>query len=218
MNKKASQINHLAYADDIVIFCGGKTRSIKAVIKVIQRYEKSSGLKVNGDKSFFVIAPKTANYRINRMRQATGFLEKQFPFNYLGCPIYIGCRKIEYFDGLVTKIVNRLSVYTLATMDPPKATFKLIEKHLQRFFWGSTSEKKTNTIGGLGRICAKPKRKVALGLKDYKRSATPLPPKDGGISEPINPHGLNSCILSTVLIYIQWLGKEHMDSPIVGEK
>lgn len=64
---------------------------------------------MNGKKSFFIHGSKTSIYRINRIRQATGFIEKVFPFNYLGCPIYIGKKRIAYFDGLVTKIVQKIS-------------------------------------------------------------------------------------------------------------
>lgn len=47
------RINHLAYADDIVIFCSGGSTSVKLVMKVISSYERSSDQLVNRDKSYF---------------------------------------------------------------------------------------------------------------------------------------------------------------------
>lgn len=94
-----------------------------------------------------------------------GVMEKNFPFNYLDCPIYIGRKKLEYFDGMLTKVAKRLNgwqgkmlsyggrvvliksilhslpLYTLSAMSPPKGTFNLLKKYLARFFWGSTSDK-----------------------------------------------------------------------------
>lgn len=83
-------INHMAYADDILIFSNGNNRSIGLIIKQIRRYEQSSGQQVNNNKSYFLTAPKTAATRINRMMACTEFIEKEFSFIYLGCPAYVG--------------------------------------------------------------------------------------------------------------------------------
>lgn len=88
MNHNGRIINHLAYADDIVIFNGGDNKTIKLIKYQIRRYEKTSGQKVNNNKSFFITARNTAPQRINRMRRMTGYMDKKFPFTYLGCPIY----------------------------------------------------------------------------------------------------------------------------------
>ncbi|XP_060202972.1 uncharacterized protein LOC132631414 [Lycium barbarum] len=144
MSERGPQINHLAYADDIVIFSAGKSKVIKLIMKQIRAYERSSGQKVNDDKSFFCTHQKTSNSRINRIIDRTGFRHKQFPFNYLGCPLFVGRKKIEYFDDLVSRITRKLSgwsgkclsyggkvtliksvlqaipTYTLAALTPPK--------------------------------------------------------------------------------------------------
>ncbi|WMV19606.1 hypothetical protein MTR67_012991 [Solanum verrucosum] len=91
--------------DDIVIFSSGRTKSIKLVMKQIKKYELSSGQKVNSEKNFFLTAPKATATRINKMRNSLGFMDKKFPFTYLGCPIYVGRKKIEYFDIMV-KLLN----------------------------------------------------------------------------------------------------------------
>ncbi|XP_019263971.1 PREDICTED: uncharacterized protein LOC109241667 [Nicotiana attenuata] len=111
MNKRGPQINHLAYVDDIVIFCGGNSKTVNLVIKEIRKYEKASGQLVNKDKGFFLTGPKASAYRINRLRDCTVFMDKSFPFTYLGCPIYIGKKKSCFFDNMVTKVVKRLNVW-----------------------------------------------------------------------------------------------------------
>lgn len=119
---------------------------------------------MNDNKSFFLSGPKTGNYRINRLRECTSFMDKKFSFNYLGCPIYIGRKKICYFDSLVTKVIKRLSSwqgkllynggkmillrsvvqsftsYILSAICPPKATIELLEIHFVKFLWGSIND------------------------------------------------------------------------------
>lgn len=83
---------------------------------------------------------------------------------HLECLIYIGKKKTCYFDNMVIKVVKMMNgwqgktlshggrmvliksvfqslpTYTLTTLNPPKNTMLLIEKHIIRFFWGSTFE------------------------------------------------------------------------------
>ncbi|XP_060190336.1 uncharacterized protein LOC132619448 [Lycium barbarum] len=102
-------INHLAYANDIVIFCGGNNKSIKLIKHQIKRYENASGQKVNNNKSFFITAPNTSVYRTNRIRKVSGFMDKPFPFTYLGRPIYYGRKNSHLFDDMLSKIVKKLN-------------------------------------------------------------------------------------------------------------
>ncbi|XP_019225765.1 PREDICTED: uncharacterized protein LOC109207323 [Nicotiana attenuata] len=109
MPTRGPQINHLAYAYDIVIFTAGNNKSIKLIMNNIKNYGKASEQKLNVDKCFFVTAPNTKAGRINRIRRTTGFMDKQFPFKYLGYPIYTGRKKICYFEEMVAKIVKKIS-------------------------------------------------------------------------------------------------------------
>lgn len=51
MPKWSSNLNHLAYADDITIFSSSNNYSLEKIIPTLQEYEKDSGQKVNKDKS-----------------------------------------------------------------------------------------------------------------------------------------------------------------------
>ncbi|XP_070004648.1 uncharacterized protein [Nicotiana sylvestris] len=103
------KINHLAYPDGIIIFCSGSSNSIKLVMNVIDNYERSSGQMVNRDKSYFLTAPNTTATRINGIRKCSGFMDKNFLFTYLGCPLYVDRKKIVFFDNMISKIVKRLN-------------------------------------------------------------------------------------------------------------
>ncbi|XP_075084982.1 uncharacterized protein LOC142168225 [Nicotiana tabacum] len=169
MDHRGPIINHLAYADDIVIFCGGNNMTIKLIKKVIDKYEKDSGQKVNSDKNFFITSPHHCAIRINRIRNANGYMDKSFPFSYLVCPIYYGRKTSNLFDGMLSKIIKNLngwqanmlssggriilikhvlqslSTYIMSAMNPLKGITKLMEKHFANFFWGTNDDE-----GGAG--------------------------------------------------------------------
>lgn len=60
MNLKGPVLNHLAYADDVVIFMDGNNISLKLVMTELKRYEEVSGQMVNQGKSFFLNDPKAS--------------------------------------------------------------------------------------------------------------------------------------------------------------
>lgn len=180
-------INHLAYTYDIIIFGGGNNRSINLIHKQVRRYEKASGQKVNKDKNFFITAPNTAPNRINRMREASGYMDKNFPFNYLECPIYSGTKRISYFDGMLAKIMKKLNgwqrkmlsyggrtilikhvlhslpIYILSAMNPPKGIFKLMERHFTNFLWSSSDGKNKYHWESWIKLCI-PKYEGGVGI------------------------------------------------------
>nr|XP_016436823.1 PREDICTED: uncharacterized protein LOC107762942 [Nicotiana tabacum] len=188
MDSRGPMINHLAYADDIVIFCGGNNMTLKLIKKVIDMYGKASGQKVNNDKSFFITAPHTCAARINRIRNATGYMDKSFPFTYLGCPIYFGRKTSNLFDGMLSKVVKKLNgwqanmmssggrmilikhvlqslpTYILSAMNPPKGITKLMEKHFANFFWGTNEGKNKYHWSSWNNLCL-PKEEGGAGVK-----------------------------------------------------
>ncbi|XP_060198172.1 uncharacterized protein LOC132627088 [Lycium barbarum] len=188
MHKNGPQIVDLAYADDIVIFSSGNSKSIKLIMNLIKKYETVSGQMVNKDKSFFLTDPKTCAYRINRIRVKTGFLDKNFPFTYLGCPIYIGKKRLSYFDNMLAKIIKRLNawqgnmlscggrqvlitsviqslpIYMLSAINPPKGTLELIEKHIVNFFWGAINGKNKYHWTSWEKLCF-PKNEAGIGIR-----------------------------------------------------
>lgn len=79
MSNRGPKINHLAYADDLVIFSVGNKKTIKQVMKQIKLYENASGQKLNTNKSFFTTASNAKADKINRIREKIGFMNKEFP-------------------------------------------------------------------------------------------------------------------------------------------
>ncbi|KAG5630180.1 hypothetical protein H5410_001897 [Solanum commersonii] len=61
---------------------------------VLRDYERISGQTVNKSKGSFYLHDKTPLIMAISMRRLTGIRQGNFPFKYLGCPIYYG-RKLK---------------------------------------------------------------------------------------------------------------------------
>lgn len=54
MNPRGPRVNHLSYADDMVLFTSGDKKSVKMVMNVLERYQDASGQEINREKTFFL--------------------------------------------------------------------------------------------------------------------------------------------------------------------
>lgn len=134
--------------------------------KVISGYERVSGQMVNKDKSFFYVHEKSPLVISMRLIKLNGLNIGNFPFIYLGCPIFYGRKKSSFFKGLLNKISNRIgswhnkflsyggkytlinymlasiSIYLHSMMSPPKNVLDQIHILFASFFWSKAKEGK----------------------------------------------------------------------------
>ncbi|XP_019166699.1 PREDICTED: uncharacterized protein LOC109162453 [Ipomoea nil] len=158
-------INHLSFADDMIIFTSGKGGALSEVMKTLECYEKQSGQFVNKNKSGFYMHPKVRGEVIQRVKKTTKCQHREFPFTYLGCPIYLGRKRVHLFSSLIDRISARckgwqsrllspggkavlikselqaLPMYIFSAINPPKAVIKQIERIFADFFWGKVDGK-----------------------------------------------------------------------------
>nr|XP_016483420.1 PREDICTED: uncharacterized protein LOC107804102 [Nicotiana tabacum] len=128
-------------------------------------YEESSGHKINKDKSHFMTSSGAFQSAIRRIKAETGFSGREYPLTYLGCPLYIGRKRIIHYNNLTTKIVGRIKgwhgkmlsyggratlikhmlqsilIHLLSVVSPPKTVMKHIEKLAANFLWGLEKDK-----------------------------------------------------------------------------
>ncbi|KAL3377123.1 hypothetical protein AABB24_003501 [Solanum stoloniferum] len=188
MHKRGPQINHLSYADDLVLLTSGDKYSIKLIMKLLYKYQLASGQEVNRDKSFFLTHHKTDNLFNRRIKRWTGFTQSSFPFNYLGCPIYTGAKKICYFSDISKKILNKIAgwqgrllssggkaviikhilqsqtLHIFASLMPPSTVIKEIEMQFANFFWGQRDGKNSYHWASWKNMCF-PTKEGGLGFK-----------------------------------------------------
>lgn len=87
---------HLFYADDVLLFTNGSSRTLHNLMSLLKAYEQSSGQRMNLSKSPFYIGAR-AKHQVTTIATFTGFNHHQFPFMYLGLPVYDGRMKVIYY-------------------------------------------------------------------------------------------------------------------------
>ncbi|WMV30187.1 hypothetical protein MTR67_023572 [Solanum verrucosum] len=107
MEPKGPQINHLRFADDVIIFAATDIHSLKLIMDKLGEYEHTSGQLINREKSNFMIPDHTHQDIINTIQEVTNFSQKISPITYPGYPLYIGRQRISYYSYLVEKISKR---------------------------------------------------------------------------------------------------------------
>ncbi|XP_060183329.1 uncharacterized protein LOC132613329 [Lycium barbarum] len=163
IQSQGPQITHLAYADDVIIFSSENHRSIELVLQQLWFYEKCSGQKINVNKSCFLVAPNTNDSVVQSLKVFTGFKHSVFPITYLGCPLYVGRKKIAFFNEVVSKIVRKSNGWQ-AVVDPPKIVIRQIESYLASFFWGSSNGKQRYHWSSWDKLCF-PTKEGVLGFR-----------------------------------------------------
>uniref|UniRef100_A0A1U7VHC3 Uncharacterized protein LOC104213858 n=1 Tax=Nicotiana sylvestris TaxID=4096 RepID=A0A1U7VHC3_NICSY len=110
MPKWSPKINHLAYADDMIIFSSSDETSLMLIMQVMNAYEAASGQLVNKTKSAVYLHHLTDMEVVSKVERITGIHRNDFPIIYLGCPIFYARRKLEYYQPLITKFFWSSSV------------------------------------------------------------------------------------------------------------
>jgi len=109
MEMRAPQINHLSFADDIIIFTSERKHSLKLIMKTLAIYEQTSGQLINKAKSHFLLPSNAFRTTSDIIKKYTGFHQKEAPITYLGCLLFISRPRIIYFSEMVNKVVNRIT-------------------------------------------------------------------------------------------------------------
>lgn len=186
--KWSDNINHLSYADDTILFCSGKLYSIKSMMKVLRGYEKLSGQMVNLEKSLFYLHKEVPTFVAAQIRRMTGIRQGNFPFTYLGCPIFYGRKRKSHFEELTKKVMRRLAtwqnkllsfggrfilinnvlqsilVYLLSAMNLSIKVINQLHKIIAKFYWGNTAGAKNKHWVSWEGMCY-PKEKGGLGFR-----------------------------------------------------
>ncbi|KAG5580297.1 hypothetical protein H5410_050924 [Solanum commersonii] len=74
-----------------------------------EQNNKTSGQRINSDKSHFMVHNSAFNSTVDRIKRITGFKQREGPLTYLGCPLFVGRPRIIYFSDLINKVLCRIT-------------------------------------------------------------------------------------------------------------
>ena len=181
-------LNHLCFADDVLLFCKGDYQSIFCMIQGLNLFSHTSGLVASKEKTaIYCVGMEDTD--VQRIASASGFSLGSLPFRYLGVPI--SSRKIRIADceQLVDKITARIIVWKsrhisyagrLVLINAvlmsihvywgqifllPKAVFKQITSICRAFLWSGDANSSRHGYVSWDKMC-EPKKAGGLGLRN----------------------------------------------------
>ncbi|XP_059284804.1 uncharacterized protein LOC132038098 [Lycium ferocissimum] len=175
MPKWSANLNHLAYADDTIIFASADNDSLNMIMKVLQDYEKVSGQLINKRKSSFYMFAKVSQNIVQGVATTTGFSRGSFPFVYLGCPISHARKRKTDYSELIKKVKDKLQAWKGRLLSPggkvadiklkpPKCVIKEIHQIFAKFFWSNKEDVKSRHWSAWLNMCF-PKEEGGLGFR-----------------------------------------------------
>lgn len=129
LGRNIQPISHLFFADDVLIFSNGKSRSLINMRTLLQQYEKLC----------VFVSKQIRGRQLVQIQQVLGCSIKNLPFTYLGAPLHKGRSKSEYFERLLQTITNKLEGWKAKFMSLA-GKITLIYQELDKWKPGLTEE------------------------------------------------------------------------------
>lgn len=167
---KGLRLNHLCFADDLMIFCKANVQSTKLIKDVIDDFGRVSGLCINKAKSHIFLAGVEEQGK-EAILQLTEYVEGKLPMRYLGLPLIStrlkdsDCKpiidsikkKLTKWSSRVLSYAGRLQLinsvlfhtqtYWSSIVYLPASVMKTIEALCRNFLWhGNEEGRKLNAV------------------------------------------------------------------------
>ncbi|XP_057249934.1 uncharacterized protein LOC130591055 [Beta vulgaris subsp. vulgaris] len=104
---RSLKLNHLSFADDLLMFCKGEAKSAYLLLQGLKLFSETTCLQANRQKSAIYCTAMEAS-EIERIEQFSGFKREQLPFRYLGVPISPKKLNVVDCDLLVEKMTRNI--------------------------------------------------------------------------------------------------------------
>ncbi|GAV92297.1 hypothetical protein CFOL_v3_35677 [Cephalotus follicularis] len=187
---KGLNLNHLCYADDLLIFAAADLKSIEFINHGLDLFKAVSGLAAGTEKSsiFFWNTKRRMRDHILSM---TKFRQGALPVKYLGLPLITSRLTKRDCTPLIENILARVNSWTtkslsyagrlqlikstLASMQVfwcstfllPAEVIKECERILRNFLWGSSGTSGKRSLVKWTNVCL-PRQEGGLGIKSLK--------------------------------------------------
>ena len=183
-------INHLAFADDVLLLARGDKPSILFLLDQLRLFGRVSGLEINPSKSSIFLGGVHDGMRQEILLE-TGFSAGSFPFKYLGVPLSPHRLLVSQFSPLLRKLeaavqnwvgkhlsfAGRLELlrsvlygmvqFWLCIFPVPDTVILQIVRICRNFLWTGNVQNSHSALVAWKSVCL-PKKEGGLGLFDVK--------------------------------------------------
>lgn len=106
-----TELTHLCFADDLMLFNDGSSSAIQTTIRVLQHFYTLSGLKLNPSKcELFCLGISEEN--LSFLQQISGFKVGKLPLRYLGVPLITSKLSLTDCKPEIDKITSRIEPWS----------------------------------------------------------------------------------------------------------
>ncbi|XP_019253939.1 PREDICTED: uncharacterized protein LOC109232639 [Nicotiana attenuata] len=185
---KVLQMNHLCFANDVLMFCKGEYQAIVLMLRGLQSFSNASGLTTNAAKSN-IFSASMEEQDLQNLCELTGYKRGTLPFRYLGVPISPkkltimdcevlvdkmtvkikswGTRNLSYAGRvlLVNTVLTHIHTYWASIFVLPKKVIKSIIGVCRCFLWDGKVYSNKPQLVAWDLVC-RTKRQGGLGVKD----------------------------------------------------
>ncbi|XP_056688646.1 uncharacterized protein [Spinacia oleracea] len=144
---KVSKLNHLCFADDLILCCKGDFRSVYLMMQGFKLFSNTTGLQASPSKTsvYCTGMPET---EVQRILVMTGFSKGSFPFRYLGLPICSKKIRVGECEKIVENMCARIKIWSSRNMSfagrltlimvLPKGVYNTVNAICRNFLWKGT--------------------------------------------------------------------------------
>ena len=101
------KLTHLSFADDILVFTDGTSRSLLGVLQVMDQFARISGLHINASKSSIFSSGQTVTPMLNEAERL-GIKAGKLPVRYLGMPLTTKALSKQEYEPLIDQVRGRM--------------------------------------------------------------------------------------------------------------